>query len=100
CAAPRSWRLSPVRRSREERQLVLADLYLVPVLQLARLDPPPVEERPVQAALVLDDELAVAAHHERVAARDRDVVEEDVAVRRAADRRLLPLEQEVLPRTA
>src|SRR5262245_17584054 len=89
--------MSAARRSlREEGQLVLADLELVPVLERPRLDPAPVQERPVQAPPVLDEELAVPTHDERVAAGDRDVVEEDVAVRRAADRRLLLVEKEVL----
>ena len=37
------------------------------------------------------------SHEQRVVARDGDVVEEDVAVGRAADRRALPLEREVSP---
>src|SRR4051812_27284973 len=70
---------------RQEDQPVLPDLQLVPVPQLGALDPPAVQERAVQAALVLDVEAAVALDEHRVLARDRDVVEEDVAVRRAAD---------------
>src|SRR5688572_13977732 len=92
--------MSVAWRSREEGQLVLADLQLVAVVERARLDAPAVEEGAVQAPLVLDEELPVAAHDQRVATRDRDVVEEDVAVGRAANGGLLLLEQEVLARAA
>ena len=57
----------------------------------ADLDALAVDEGAVQAALVLDEPAAVALHEHRVLARDGDVVEEDPAVGRAADRRALAL---------
>src|SRR5262249_28434551 len=99
CAAGRRvWMSAPPCSLGEVGQPVLADLELVPVLEPSRFDPAPVQERPVQAAAVLDEEPALAANDDRVAARDSDVVEEHVAVRRPPDRRLLILEQEMLPR--
>src|SRR5919202_795667 len=82
------------------RAPVLADLELVAVVQLRRLDPVPVEESSVQAAQVLDEEPAVALRQDRVLARDGDVVEEDLAVGGAADRRAVALGMEGLPRPA
>src|SRR5204863_1026129 len=90
--AAAGFRLPESRSSLEEGQPVLADLQLVAVVQLARLDAPAVEERPVQAALVFDEEGAVPLSHDGVAARDGDVVQEDVAVGRAADESLLALD--------
>src|SRR5215211_7172923 len=84
----------------QEAELVLADLELVAVLQPAGLDAAAVEERPVQAPLVLDKERVVLVHEHRVLARDGDVVEEDVAVGGAADRRAVSLRDEVLARAA
>src|SRR6476620_5630119 len=83
----------------EEGQSVLADLQLVAVLELSRLDALSIHERAVEAALVLDEEAAVAFGDHGVLARDRDVVEKDPAVGRAADRRLA-LGMEGLPRPA
>src|SRR6059058_1695103 len=80
----------------QEGQLVLADLELVAVLELPGFDAPAVQERPVETALVLDVEVAVALHQHGVLAGDGDVVEEDVAVRRPADRRPLALRDEML----
>src|SRR6266511_3925732 len=104
--------LSPLRLRHRRRRQLLADhperqelvtleaqdrsQALVAVLDLARLDPAPVQERSVQAALVLDEELPVAPQHESMAPRDRHVVEEDVAIGRAPDGDALLLEQEVL----
>src|SRR5438477_3711773 len=86
---------------RDEGQPVLADLQLVPVLELRRVDALAVQERAVQAALVLDPEAAVVvADEHRVLARHRDVVEEDVAVGRASDGRLRLRRVEALPRPA
>ena len=48
-------------------------------------------------SLVLDEELIVRALDERVPAGHGHVVEEDVAVGRAAHRRALLLQEEVLP---
>src|SRR5436190_11133007 len=84
----------------EEGELVLADLQLVAVLQAGRLlDPPAVQEGAVEASLVLDEEAVVASHENGVLTGHGDVVEEDVAVGRAADRRALALWQEVLAGT-
>src|SRR3954451_12435101 len=81
----------------QERELVLADLELVAVLErLGGLDPLAVEERAVEAALVLDVEVVVALDQDGVRSRDGHVVEEDVAVGRTADRRALALREEVL----
>src|SRR5690349_15451189 len=81
-------------------QPVLADLQLVAVLDRRRLDPPAVDDRPVEAALVLDPEAVAVTHEQRGLARHRDVVEEDVAVRGAADHRPLPRRPERLARAA
>src|SRR5207247_311721 len=82
-------------------QPVLADLELVAVAQRRPgLDPPAVEEGAIEAPLVLDHELVVAPQDHGVLARDGDVVEEDVALGRAADRRALAGEAEALPRAA
>src|SRR5829696_9042915 len=62
-----------------ERQPVLA------VLELVAVDPAAVDERAVQRPLVLDEEPAVALDEQRVVARHRDIVEEDVAVGGASD---------------
>src|SRR5581483_6011184 len=91
---------SSLRSSREERQPVLADLELVAVRELGRVDALPVHEGAVQAPLVLDEPAPLALLEQRVLARDRDVVEEDPAVRRAADRRLAALRRERLARAA
>src|SRR6184192_1279307 len=82
----------------EEREPVLPDLELVPVLELGALDALAVDERAVEAALVLDRERSVLVRQHGVLARDGDIVEEDPAVRRAADRRLVRLGAERLPR--
>src|SRR6266511_4835665 len=82
----------------QERHSVLADLYLVAVLELRRLDALPVDEGAVQAPLVLDEEAAVARDEHGVLARDGDVVEEDAAVGGAADRGGVGFGVERLPR--
>src|SRR5439155_814453 len=64
------------------------------------LDAAPVEERPVEAAEVFDRQVAVLLHDNCVAPRHGDVVEEDVAFGRAADRRLFGTQPERLPRAA
>src|SRR6266545_4519562 len=87
-------------RSSEERQPVLADLQLVAVGERAGVDAAAVEKRAVEAAEVFDQQVAVLALDHRVPARDGHVVEEDVAVRRAADRRPVARERERLPRAA
>src|SRR6266511_2261183 len=83
----------------EEGEPVLADLQLVPVLELCGLDALAIHERPVEAALVFDEEGAVTIDEHRMLARHRHVVEEDAAVGRAPDRCLL-LRVEHLARSA
>src|SRR5215213_5680519 len=68
-----------------ERQPVLADLELVAVLERGAVDPAAIDESAVQRPLVLDEEPAVALDEQRVVARHRDIVEEDVAVGGASD---------------
>src|SRR3954466_8613493 len=67
----------------EERQLELADLELVAVLEPVRVHALPVDVGAVQRARVVEQPLAAAPHERRVLARDGDVVEEDVGLRRA-----------------
>src|SRR5947209_6313344 len=86
--------------SLQEGEAVLADLELVAVAQLGGLHPLAVEERPVEAALVFEAPALAVLREDRVLARDRDVVEEDAALGRAADRRRALLERERLPRAA
>src|SRR5207249_11778404 len=76
----------PLPSAVEEGEPVFADLQLVAVLELAGLDALAVHECPVEAALILDEEAAVAFDEDRMLAGDRDVVEEDAAVGRASDR--------------
>src|SRR5690349_21408445 len=59
----------------EVGQFVLADLQLVAVFQLVRVDPAPVDIGPVQRAAVVEVPGARAAHQHGVVARHRDVVE-------------------------
>src|SRR5919197_4099051 len=83
------------------RQLVLADLELVAVLEpRRRLDALPVQERAVEAPEILDVVAVVLLQQHGVLARDGDVVEEDVVLGRAADGRALALRHEVLARAA
>src|ERR1700748_3775015 len=72
--------------ARQIGELVLADLQLVAVLELVRVDPAAGHVGPVERAGVVQVPLAVAAHQHRVVARDGHVVEEDLGVRRAPDR--------------
>src|SRR5205823_6947130 len=81
----------------QERELVLADLELVAVLEPGRrVDPLPVQEGAVEAPLVLDVEAALPLREDGVFPRDGHVVEEDVALRGAPDRGSLALRDEVL----
>ena len=66
--------------SGEEHEAVLPDLHLVAVLELDPVDPVAVHVGAVEAAHVADRERLAAAVELRVAAGDRDVVEEDLAV--------------------
>src|SRR3989442_9647674 len=75
-------------------QLVLADLKLVAVLELVRLDAPAVDIGAVQGAEVVDVKAVAPPDEQRVVSRDRHVVEEDVGVRAPADRHPLSLDPE------
>src|SRR4030095_15159116 len=99
-AAPPRRARRPSRSLLQEGQPVLADLQLVAVRELGALDAPPVHERPVETALVLDHEALATGDEDRWVPRDGDVVEEDVAVGRAADRSALVARNEVLTRPA
>src|SRR3954464_773764 len=72
--------------ARQVGELVFADLQLVAVLELVRLDPAAIDVGPVQRAGVVQEPRARAAHEHGVVARDGHVVEEDLRVRRPADR--------------
>src|SRR3954452_2787639 len=85
-----------MRSSAEGGELVLADLQLVAVLQLVRLDPAPVHVRAVQRAEVVDVDAVAPAHEQRVVARDGHVVEEHLGVRAAPDRHLVAAHEEGL----
>src|SRR3954468_9739005 len=78
-------------------ELVLADLQLVAVLELVRVDPPAVHVGAVQRPRVVQIPGARAAHEHRVVARDGDVVEEDLGVRGATDGQPLAVQRERLP---
>src|SRR6478735_8620376 len=82
--------------AREVGELVLADLQLVAVLELVRLDPPPVDVGPVQGAGIIQEPLTGTPYEHRVIARDGHVVEEDPGVGGAADHQPLALERERL----
>src|SRR3954464_11997601 len=81
----------------EERELVLADLQLVAVLEPVRLDAAAVDVGPVQRAAIGEVQVAPAAHDERVVAGDRHIVEEDVGVGAPADRHAVAIERKALP---
>src|SRR3954454_20771673 len=86
-------------RARGGHHPVLADLHLVAVAQHDLVDPGTLHVGAVEAADVADDEdTARLAYELRVLAGNRDVVEEDVAVRAAARRRLVPVQEEARPR--
>src|ERR671918_894520 len=81
-------------------ELVLADLDLVRVLELVRLDAPPVDVRAVQRPEVVDVEAVLAPHDQRVIAGHGDVVEEHLGVRTAPDADPVALDREALARAA
>src|SRR3954452_9107191 len=84
--------------ARQVGELVLADLELVAVLQLVRLDPAPVHVGAVQRAEVVDVDAVAPAHEQRVVARDGHVVEEHLGVGAAPDRHLVAAHEECLAR--
>src|SRR3954449_9731472 len=85
-----------IRASAEVGELVLADLQLVAVLQLVRLDPPPVHVGPVQRAEVVDVDAVAAAYEQCVVAGHGHVVEEDLGFGAASDRHLVARNEEGL----
>src|SRR5919201_3776472 len=86
-----------IRSTVEEREAVFADLELVAVLEPRGLHPLAIDERAVEAALILDEQAAVARDEDGMPARDGDIVEEDAAVGGAADRRAFAFGVERLP---
>src|SRR5690242_3359480 len=86
----------PATLTSQVGELVLADLQLVAVLELVRVDPPAVDVRPVQRARVVEEPLPRALDEHGVVARDRHVVEEDLGVRRAPDAHALAVQRERL----
>src|SRR5438876_5915127 len=82
----------------QEGQSVFADLELVAVPEIGPLDPLAVDERPVQAALVLELPAVAVLREDGVFAGHGDIVEEDPALGRPPDRRRAVLEPERLPR--
>jgi hypothetical protein len=69
----------------EEDEVEATDLDLVTVGQDVTVDPLPRYVRPVQARLVGEDDPPVDRREQRVATGHRDVVEEHVRLRVAAD---------------
>src|SRR5918912_3882580 len=82
--------------ARDVRELELADLQLVAVLEPVRLDPVAVDVGAVERAEVVEVVVAAAADEQGVVARDGDVVEEDVGVGAPADRHAVGVEREAL----
>jgi hypothetical protein len=80
-----------------ERELELADLELVAVVEPLLLDALTVDIRAVEAVQVFHPEAALVAEDPRVMARDRDIVEKKVALRAAADRKDVDTEVDGLP---
>src|SRR4051812_26019231 len=95
-SAPSGSRVTATSAS-EEGQLELPDLELVAVLETVRVHALAVHVGAVERARVVEQPVAAAAHERRVLARDGDVVEEDVGLRRAPDRHPLARERERLP---
>src|SRR5215468_4409562 len=84
----------------QEGEPVLADLELVAVPEIRGLDALAVDERPVQAALVLQMPAVALLREDGVLAGHRDVVQEDRALGRAPDRRGSDFQDERLPRAS
>src|SRR4051794_37934184 len=99
-ARPRAARrraVSPAMPSaRVERQLVLADLQLVALLEPLRLDAGAIHVGAVERAHVVQVPVLAAADQQRVVAGDRHVVEEDRGVRAPADAQALAVDREAL----
>src|SRR4051794_1087241 len=82
----------------DECEAVLADLQLVAVAQPRVLHAFAVDIGAVQAALVDDVHTVVALLQDGVLARDGDVVQEDVALRRAPDARAAGPDRKLIAR--
>src|SRR3954454_22101938 len=95
-----SCRVMPGLSAGDVRELELADLELVAVLEAVGLDAPAVDVGAVERPEVVEVEVAAAAHEQGVVARDGDVVEEDVGVRPAPDRHAVAGQREALPHAA
>src|SRR6185437_1020339 len=80
------------------RELVLANLQFVPVREPVRLDPPAVDVGAIQGSAVVEVVVAAPADEDRVVTGDRDIVQEDVAVRPAPDAQPVAFERKALPR--
>src|SRR3954452_579485 len=83
--------------SPQESQLVLAHLKLVAVLELVGFDSLAIHVGAVQRPEVVDVDPVAALHQQRVVARHRHVVEEDLGLRAAPDPRLVAGYHEGLP---
>src|SRR5688500_11703554 len=81
-------------------ELVLADLDLVPVVELVRLDPPAVDVGAVERSQIVDVEAVLTLDKQRVVARDGHVVEEHLRVGAAADAHPVGVDREALTRAA
>src|SRR4051794_20524528 len=95
CASPFScsvMALSP----RDVRELELADLQLVAVLEPVGLDAVAVDVRAVERAEVVEVVVAAPAHEQGVVAGHGHVVEEDVGIRPAADGHAVGVQREAL----
>src|SRR3954452_20599873 len=68
--APRAASSDTATSAREVGELVFADLQLVAVDELVRLDPAPVDVGAVQGAGIVEKPLTGASHQHRVVARD------------------------------
>src|SRR3954454_5247621 len=91
-----SCRVMPGLSAGDVRELELADLELVAVLEPVGLDAMAVDVGAVERAEVVEVVVAAAAHEQGVVARDGDVVEEDVGVRAPADRHAVGVQREAL----
>src|SRR4051794_2512242 len=92
-ASPGAVSSATATSARQVGQFVLADLQLVAVLELVRVDPAAVDVGAVQGAGVVQVPRAGAPHEDRMVARHGHVVQEDLSVGRAADRQPLALQR-------
>src|SRR4029078_9392013 len=90
----------PVLLTLQVTELVLADLNLVTVGELVRLDSTAIDIGAVQRAQVVDVVAVLPVHDQRVVARHGHVVEKDRCVGGAPDADPLVLHGEALARTS